>query len=101
MAIAKSVSSSATMLLIIMAMAAQTMTVSSQECSAQLTNLNTCAPFVVPGVNGPPSPVCCSALQSVNHDCLCNTLRIAAQIPTSCNLPALNCGITTSMVHLP
>ncbi|KAL5727669.1 Guanine nucleotide-binding protein alpha-3 subunit [Ranunculus cassubicifolius] len=94
MAIAKSVSSSVALVLIITAMAVQTMKVSSQECSAQLTTLNTCAPFVVPGANGAtPSSDCCNALQGVNHDCLCNTLRIAAQIPAACNLPALTCGM--------
>ncbi|KAK2985118.1 hypothetical protein RJ640_022996 [Escallonia rubra] len=65
----------------------------SQTCSAGLGNLNVCAPFVVPGVtNSAPSADCCGALQSVQHDCLCNTLRIAARLPAQCNLPPLACG---------
>ncbi|KAL1816416.1 stamen-specific protein FIL1 [Daucus carota subsp. sativus] len=63
------------------------------NCSGTLSSLNTCAPFVVPGANNSPSPECCSALQSVDHDCYCNTLRIAAQIPTHCNLPPLSCAV--------
>ncbi|XP_021764882.1 protein MEN-8-like [Chenopodium quinoa] len=65
----------------------------SSTCASQLGGLNTCAPFVVPGqANANPSAECCGALQSVNHDCLCNTLRVASQLPASCNLPVLNCS---------
>ncbi|KAK6936412.1 Bifunctional inhibitor/plant lipid transfer protein/seed storage helical domain [Dillenia turbinata] len=64
-----------------------------QSCSAQLGNLNVCAPFVVPGGgNANPGPDCCGALQGVDHDCLCNTLRIAARLPSQCGLPAVTCG---------
>lgn len=65
----------------------------SDGCSNQLNNLNACAPFVVPGApNTNPSPDCCGALQAVNHDCLCNTLRIASQLPSQCQLPSPRCG---------
>ncbi|KAL8148245.1 stamen-specific protein FIL1-like [Apium graveolens] len=62
------------------------------NCSGTLSSLTTCAPFVVPGANSEPSSDCCAALQTVDHDCYCNTLRIAAQIPTHCNLPPLTCS---------
>ncbi|XP_061359887.1 protein MEN-8-like [Gastrolobium bilobum] len=63
------------------------------SCSNQLSNLNVCAPFVVPGApNTNPSAECCGALGALNHDCLCNTLRIAAQLPSECQLPSLRCG---------
>ncbi|XP_009783380.1 protein 108-like [Nicotiana sylvestris] len=62
-------------------------------CSVSLNNLNVCAPFVVPGTTNPtPSADCCSALQSVDHECLCNTLRISARLPAQCNLPPLSCA---------
>ncbi|RHN81866.1 putative bifunctional inhibitor/plant lipid transfer protein/seed storage helical [Medicago truncatula] len=62
-------------------------------CPTQLSNLNVCAPFVVPGSpNTNPSPDCCTALQSTNPDCLCNTLRIASQLTSQCNLPSFGCG---------
>ncbi|KAK4363132.1 hypothetical protein RND71_018373 [Anisodus tanguticus] len=62
-------------------------------CSASLSNLNVCAPFVVPGTANPsPSADCCSALQSVDHECFCNTLRISARLPSLCNLPPLSCA---------
>ncbi|KAF3641063.1 Stamen-specific protein FIL1 [Capsicum annuum] len=61
-------------------------------CSASLSNLNVCAPFVVPGLTNPnPSAECCTAIQSVDHDCFCNTLRISARLPSQCNLPPLSC----------
>ncbi|KAL9225295.1 hypothetical protein vseg_001239 [Gypsophila vaccaria] len=63
------------------------------QCATQLGNLNVCAPFVVPGAaNASPSHECCAALSAVNHDCMCNTLRVANQLPSSCNLPSLHCG---------
>ncbi|KAF5193667.1 Stamen-specific protein fil1 [Thalictrum thalictroides] len=94
MATIKSLYSSAALLLVITAMAAQTMIVQSQQdCATTLTTLNTCGPYVVPGQsNMLPSPECCSALQNVDHGCLCNTLRIASRIPAACSLPALTCG---------
>lgn len=65
----------------------------AQTCSSALANLNVCGAFVVPGASSAPSSACCSALQAVDHDCLCSTLRIAARIPAQCNLPAYTCGI--------
>ncbi|CAL5209488.1 unnamed protein product [Lathyrus oleraceus] len=64
----------------------------SNSCPAQLTNLNVCAPFVVPGAsNTNPSADCCNALQATNRDCLCNTLRIGSQLTSLCNLPSFGC----------
>ncbi|XVF09817.1 hypothetical protein REPUB_Repub07fG0129000 [Reevesia pubescens] len=83
----------AALLLFLAVAAVQTQTGEAQSCTDQLTNLNVCAPFVVPGaLNTNPSSECCGALQSVQHDCLCSTLRISSQLPSQCNLPALNCG---------
>ncbi|KAI4363645.1 hypothetical protein MLD38_019836 [Melastoma candidum] len=60
----------------------------------ELTNLNVCAPFVVPGARGiTPSNDCFSAVQSIQHDCLCNTLRIASRLPAMCQPPPLTCDI--------
>ncbi|CAK8573558.1 unnamed protein product [Lathyrus sativus] len=64
----------------------------SSSCPVQLTNLNVCAPFVVPGAsNTDPSADCCNALQATNRDCLCSTLRIASQLTSQCNLPSFAC----------
>ncbi|XP_047973120.1 stamen-specific protein FIL1-like [Salvia hispanica] len=63
----------------------------AQPCSSALSALNVCTPYVVPGAVGNPSPDCCGALQSINRDCLCSTLRIASRIPAQCNLPPLTC----------
>ncbi|XP_019059454.1 PREDICTED: protein MEN-8 [Tarenaya hassleriana] len=64
-----------------------------QSCTAELTNLNTCAEFVVPGAaNTNPSSECCGALQAVPVDCLCNTVRIASRLPSRCNIPSFSCG---------
>ncbi|XP_057788185.1 stamen-specific protein FIL1-like [Salvia miltiorrhiza] len=61
-------------------------------CSSSLSSLNVCTPFVVPGATAAnPNADCCGALQAVNHDCLCSTLRIASRIPAQCNLPPLSC----------
>ncbi|KAG5533762.1 hypothetical protein RHGRI_027819 [Rhododendron griersonianum] len=90
-----SLSSRATLVFALIALVVQTQaqTYSAQTCSAQLGNLNVCAPFVFPGAtNTNPSPDCCTALQAVEHDCLCSTIRISARIPTQCNLPPLSCG---------
>nr|GLL28150.1 stamen-specific protein FIL1-like [Ipomoea trifida] len=63
------------------------------SCSASLGNLNVCAPFVMPGaVTTAPSADCCSILQSIDHDCICNTLRVAARIPSQCNIPSITCS---------
>lgn len=64
----------------------------AQSCSAQLSNLNGCAPFVLPGAASNPSPECCGALQGVQQDCLCSTIRIASTLPSLCHLPPLSCG---------
>ncbi|EOY23114.1 FAR1-related sequence 5 isoform 3 [Theobroma cacao] len=83
----------ATALLLLLAVAAvQSQTAKAQSCPNELNRLNVCAPFVVPGVpEATPSSDCCAALQSVQHDCLCNTLRIASRLPSRCNIPALSC----------
>ncbi|WOG96976.1 hypothetical protein DCAR_0416315 [Daucus carota subsp. sativus] len=63
------------------------------NCSSTMSNLNVCAPFVLPGAtNMNPSADCCAVVQSIEHDCYCSTLQIAAQIPTHCNLPPLSCS---------
>lgn len=90
-----SLSSRATLVFTLIALVVQTQVaqLQAQTCSAQLGNLNSCAPFVLPGAtNTNPSSECCSALQSLEHDCLCNTIRISARIPSQCNLPPLSCG---------
>ncbi|KAF9616899.1 hypothetical protein IFM89_032861 [Coptis chinensis] len=97
MAVAKFLYSSAALVLVITALAAQTMTVRAQapaqDCPTQLTGLNSCAPFVVPGSpDTAPNAACCSALTTIDHGCLCNTLRVASRMPAACNLPALTCG---------
>ncbi|XVF50776.1 hypothetical protein PTKIN_Ptkin04bG0130700 [Pterospermum kingtungense] len=82
-------------LLVLVAVAAvQSQTVKAQSCVTELSNLNVCAPFVLPGTSDTttPSPACCGALQSVQHDCICSTLRISSQLPSRCNLPPLNCA---------
>ena len=89
-----SLSSQVAALLLLLAVAAvQTQTAKAQSCPNELANLNVCSPFVVPGATETnPSSDCCGALQSVQHDCLCSTLRIASRLPSQCNLPPLNCG---------
>ncbi|OMO97919.1 hypothetical protein COLO4_14273 [Corchorus olitorius] len=92
MAAVKSVVFSLLVVLVVVAtVETQTAKAQSATCSNDLTNLNTCAPFVVPGAANP-SPACCSALQAVQPDCLCNTLRIASQLPSRCNVQPFNCG---------
>ncbi|KAK8686616.1 hypothetical protein V6N13_125639 [Hibiscus sabdariffa] len=92
MEVLKSVSSAAILVLLTVA-AVQTQTAKAQSCTTELTNLNVCAPFVVPGATQTtPSPDCCAALQSVQHDCFCSTLIIASRLPSQCNLPPLTCG---------
>ncbi|XP_030530445.2 stamen-specific protein FIL1 [Rhodamnia argentea] len=65
--------------------------VRAQSCSTQMAGLNVCAPFVVPGTNKGPSAECCGALQVVEHDCLCSTLRVATSLPSACHLPPVSC----------
>ncbi|KAJ8771497.1 hypothetical protein K2173_026674 [Erythroxylum novogranatense] len=80
------------LLLLVIALPLQTQLAGAQECSTQLNNLNVCAPFLVPGTSNPnPSPDCCNALQAVPQDCFCNTIQIAARLPSQCNIPPLNC----------
>ncbi|KAG5558527.1 hypothetical protein RHGRI_008460 [Rhododendron griersonianum] len=63
----------------------------AQTCTSQLGNINVCAPFVLPGAaNTNPSPECCTALEAVDHDCLCSTIRIASRLPSQCHLPPLS-----------
>lgn len=86
--------SQAALLLLLIALVVQTQSnAQRQSCSSELSTLNVCAPFVVPGNNGNPSSECCGALQAVEHDCLCSTLRIASQLPTRCNIPSTSCGL--------
>ncbi|KAJ1433750.1 Bifunctional inhibitor/plant lipid transfer protein/seed storage helical domain [Sesbania bispinosa] len=82
------------LLLVIMALGTEKeMAKAHSTCSNQLSNLNVCAPFVVPGASiTNPSAGCCDALQAVDHDCLCNTLRIASQLPSQCDQPPFACG---------
>ncbi|KAJ7975670.1 stamen-specific protein FIL1-like [Quillaja saponaria] len=86
------ISQAAVLLLLVVALGMETKIAEAQSCSTQLTNLNVCAPFVVPGAtNTNPSTDCCGALEAVHHDCLCNTLRVASRLPSQCNLPPLTC----------
>ncbi|PWA53357.1 stamen-specific protein FIL1 [Artemisia annua] len=82
--------SQVTLVLLVVAFVART---NGQVCPYQLGNFNVCAPFVVPAGSTEtiPSRDCCSALQEVDHDCLCNTIRVASRLPTQCNFP-LSCG---------
>ncbi|XP_076938347.1 stamen-specific protein FIL1-like [Bidens hawaiensis] len=82
-----------TLVLLIVALVARTHGQTVQTCPGQLGTLNVCAPFVVPGspTNVVPSSDCCVALQSVDRDCLCNTIRIASSLPSQCNFP-VSCG---------
>ncbi|KMS99032.1 hypothetical protein BVRB_3g066380 [Beta vulgaris subsp. vulgaris] len=86
--------SKATLVILVIALVVQFKgSVAQNTCPTQLGNLNVCAPYVVPGTaNTIPSSDCCGALQAVEHECLCNTLRVASRLPSSCNLPPLNCG---------
>ncbi|KAL3365701.1 hypothetical protein AABB24_010705, partial [Solanum stoloniferum] len=64
-----------------------------QTCLASLGNLNVCSPFVFPGTsNTTPSTECCAALQSLDHECICNTVRVAARLPSHCNLSPVSCA---------
>ncbi|KAK4280389.1 hypothetical protein QN277_012018 [Acacia crassicarpa] len=63
----------------------------TSSCTNGVSRLTACEPFVVPGNNSAPSTECCSALGGVNHDCFCNSLRMAYQLPSQCQLPSFNC----------
>ncbi|KAK8475298.1 hypothetical protein V6N13_070322 [Hibiscus sabdariffa] len=79
--------------MVVAAAVLQSQTADAQSCPTELTSLNVSAPFVVPGAAvSNPSLDCCNALQSVHHDCLCSTLRIASQLPSQCNIPPLTCA---------
>ncbi|KAL2920610.1 Protein MEN-8 [Bienertia sinuspersici] len=90
----KSTLSKATLAILVIALMVQFKGSVAQQntCASELGNLNLCAPYVVPGAPTPPNSDCCGALRSVTHDCLCNTLRVASQLPSSCGLPVLNCN---------
>ncbi|CAA0811724.1 Bifunctional inhibitor/lipid-transfer protein/seed storage 2S albumin superfamily protein [Striga hermonthica] len=96
-------SSSFAVVMLLLIVAHVTKTVAQNTCASSLGNFNVCAPYVVPGLSpnpSPPSPACCGALREVDHDCICNTLRIAARIPALCNLPPLTCAnLQTGTVH--
>ncbi|XP_057950574.1 protein MEN-8-like [Malania oleifera] len=88
-------SRAAVLLLLVTVLVARTAVVQAQlqACANELTALNVCAPFVVPGApNTVPSAECCGALQGVERDCICNTLRIASRLPSACNLQPVSCG---------
>ncbi|CAH1438965.1 unnamed protein product [Lactuca virosa] len=79
----------ATLVLLVLALVVGTY---GQTCPNQLANLNVCAPFVVPGSTDlMPNSDCCGAIQSIDRDCLCNTIQVATRLPTQCNLP-VTCG---------
>lgn len=83
------------LLSILMTVVLQSQVIESQgqTCSASLGNLNVCAPFVLPGTsNTTPSTECCATLQSLDHDCICNTLRVAARLPSHCSLSPVSCA---------
>ncbi|XP_052181029.1 protein MEN-8 [Diospyros lotus] len=98
------ISSRATMFLFVVAAAALAVPTQVAEaqagCTSQLGSLNVCAPFVLPGASSP-SAECCTALQGIDHECLCNTLRISARLPSSCNLPPLACGTLLNTTDSP
>ncbi|KAL3652374.1 Guanine nucleotide-binding protein alpha-3 subunit [Castilleja foliolosa] len=84
-----------TMLIVVMIAQSRFIIITQAQdtCTTSLNSLNVCAPFVVPGASTNPSSDCCGALQAVDHECLCSTMRVAARIPAQCNLPPLTCGI--------
>ncbi|KAK7270837.1 hypothetical protein RJT34_26296 [Clitoria ternatea] len=85
----------AVLLILVVALGTQKEMAKAQRnaCTSELSNLNVCAPFVVPGAaNTNPSAGCCSALQAVDPACLCNTLRIASQLPSQCQMSPFTCG---------
>ncbi|XP_030463381.2 stamen-specific protein FIL1 [Syzygium oleosum] len=81
------------MMFLVALVAAQTQVgeVRAQSCPSQMASLNVCGPFVVPGSSRRPSSECCGALQAVEHDCLCSTLRVATSLPSACHLPPVSC----------
>lgn len=87
----KSLGQQQVVILLVVALVLSQAQAQPQSCSTQLSNLNGCAPFVLPGASNP-SPECCGALGAVQQDCLCSTLRIASTLPSLCHLPPLSCG---------
>ncbi|CAM8993440.1 unnamed protein product [Rhodiola kirilowii] len=83
---AAAVLKSVAMLLLILVETAQ----AQDSCPSQLSTLNVCTPFLMPGA-GNPSAECCGALRAVPRDCVCSTIRISARLPTSCSIPPLDC----------
>jgi len=72
-------------------------TVLAQQCRDELSNVQVCAPLLLPGaVNPAANSNCCAALQATNKDCLCNALRAATTLTSLCNLPSFDCG---KMIH--
>ncbi|CAI0546959.1 unnamed protein product [Linum tenue] len=84
-------SAATTLLLAIVVALVVAVAQAQQACPVQLSNLNVCAPFVLPGAAAPSSE-CCSALQSVQQDCMCSTLQITARLPSLCKLPPIGCA---------
>ncbi|CAN8256974.1 unnamed protein product [Cochlearia groenlandica] len=71
--------------------------VRAQQCNVSLSNMQACAPLVLPGaVNPKPNSDCCVALQSTNKDCLCNALRAATTLTSLCNIPSFDCATVSS-----
>ncbi|KAI3957227.1 hypothetical protein MKW98_012102 [Papaver atlanticum] len=86
--------SSAALFLIPMTFGAEIKSVRSQSCLQDITNLNACASFFLPGqADALPTAECCSAVQQVDQNCICNTVRIIARLPSACHLPEFfSCG---------
>ncbi|XP_026410057.1 protein MEN-8-like [Papaver somniferum] len=86
--------SSAALFLILMTLGAEIKSVRSQSCIQDITNRNVCASYFLPGqADALPTADCCSALQQVGDNCICNTVRILAGLPRACDLPELlTCG---------
>ncbi|KHM99143.1 Stamen-specific protein FIL1 [Glycine soja] len=95
----KSLLSLILLLLVVVAHGTQIAMAQSSTCTTQLSELNVCAPFVVPGVNTNPSSRCCNALQAVDRDCLCSTIRIASQLPSQCQIPSLGCSMLLTLSY--
>ncbi|KAI5670126.1 hypothetical protein M9H77_10490 [Catharanthus roseus] len=95
-AMAASVNFRAMLALFFLAMFLQTQMTKSQSdqsCMSAMTNVNSCAPYVLPGAaNDVPSQECCAALRAVDQGCLCSTIQIAARLPSKCSLPPLACA---------
>ena len=64
-------------------------------CGVQLSGLAPCARYSVPPAPGQalpmPAPECCSALESVSHDCACGAIDIINSLPAKCGLPRVTC----------